>query len=245
MFEYTARWSFLWLFVGACSSSSPTPPPAKEAATVERVDPPKAGPDCSFVGKVTHDVTLYKACSPYNIHGGIDVLENVTMTIEAGVEMRFNDGDWFEIAAASTQGGRLIARGTAQDPIVLTSADPATATEKSWLGLWFAAGTRDSVIEHVTIRAAGGSNSYLKPTLLQGCLTLTDVADGALVMKDVQLEDCNVAGAVIRKSKPEMHGFSVRNAPIGFVLDDTELDPAAETKFDRVPEPVVRKSATL
>lgn len=205
----------------------------------------KDSPECKFTGgRVTQDRTLYKACSPYLIKGGIDVLENVTFTIESGVEVRFNDGDWFEIAAASTRGGRLIARGTAEEPIVLTSTEPETASEKSWLGLWFAEGTRDSVMSHVTIRAGGGDNTYLKPTLRHGCLTITDVADDQLTLDHVKLEDCNVAGAVVRKSRPQMRGIDVRNVPVGFLLDGIDASPAPDAKFERVPEPSRQDSST-
>ena len=205
----------------------------------------KDSPACKFDGRVTQDLTLHKACSPYVIQGGIDVLDSATLTIEPGVEMRFADGDWLEIAAASTRGGRLIARGTESEPIVLTSIEPETATERSWLGLWFAGGTRDSVVSHMIIRAAGGHNTFLKPTLLQGCLTVTDVADGALALDHVRLEDCNVAGAVLRKSRPKLRDIAVRNAAVGFLLDGLEASPAPDAKFERVSQPTVKRSSTL
>src|SRR5690349_13504705 len=66
------------LALTACSHQAPTPPP-----------------DCSFQGgPVRTDLTLHKACSPYAIKGGVDVLENATLTIEPGVEVRFGPRDW-------------------------------------------------------------------------------------------------------------------------------------------------------
>jgi hypothetical protein len=209
--------------------------------------PARGSTECKFTGgRVTSDLTMYASCSPYVIKGGIDILENVTLTIQPGVEVRFGDGDWLEISAASTKNGRLIARGTAEHPIVLTSIEPQNAHDKSWLGLWLAEGARDSVLQHVTIRAAGGNNTYLKPPLIHGCLTITDVREGALELDHVRLEDCNNAGAVLRKSLPVMHDVVIDNAPIGVLLDgvDAALIPA-EVLYQRVDKPIVRGRSTL
>ena len=209
--------------------------------------PHRAPGQCSFKGgRVKKDLTLYKVCSPYAIKGGIDVLENVTLTIEAGTEVRFKDGDWLEISAAGTKNGRLVAKGTADEPIVLTSADPGRASARTWLGLWFAAGTRDSIVTHMTIRAAGGHNTYLKPTLVQGCLTITDVAPGALVLEDVRLEGCVDAGVVLRKSRPVLTRLSLHDMATGFWLDGVE--PAfvpSDVHFERVATPVLEGNSTL
>jgi hypothetical protein len=208
-------------------------------------DPAPGSAECKFTGgRVERDVTLYESCGPYVIKGGIDVLQSVTLTLQPGVELRFTDGDWLEISAASTAKGRLVARGTASRPIVLTSVAPESAKVKSWLGLWFAAGTRDSVLSYVTIRAGGGHNTYLKPTLVQGCLTITDVAASALTLEHVRLEGCNDAGMVLRGAAPSMRDIHMRDVPIGFLLDG--VDPAViprDVSYERVARRIVQGSS--
>lgn len=233
---------FLCLLGGACSKK-PKPAPTSDTSTTQAAPQVEAKPKpkkCKFKGKVEKDVTLYKECSPYIIKGGIDVLANVTMTIEAGVEMRFRDGDWFEISAASQSGARLIAKGTAEDPIILTSQDESSTADKTWLGLWFAEGTRDSILSHVVIRAAGGDNTFLKPPLVQGCLTLTNVKPGAVIMEDVRVEGCVNAGVVLQKSEPTMRRVTVRNVDKGFLLDgvNPKLVPA-DTHYENVKRQIV------
>jgi hypothetical protein len=214
------------------------------ACSSER-SPSLDSPECKLEsGRLTSDRTLYESCSPYLIKGGIDVLENATLTIQPGVEVRFGDGDWLEISAAGMKNGRLIARGTAEKPILLTSVEPETARDKSWLGLWLAEGTRDSVMSHVIIRAAGGDNTYLKPTLIQGCLTITDVRDGALEIDHVRLENCNNAGAVLRKTRPVMRDIVLDNVPIGFLLDGVASDAVpSDVTYRRVTQTIVQGPA--
>ncbi|HKP61014.1 MAG TPA: hypothetical protein VJV78_29995 [Polyangiales bacterium] len=210
-------------------------------------EPAPGSEECKFKGgRIERDLTLHASCGPYTIKGGIDVLENVTLTLQPGVELRFGDGDWLEISAASTQHGRLIARGTASQPIVLTSIEPETAKEKSWLGLWFAAGTRDSVLSHVTIRAAGGNNTYLKPPLVQGCLTITDVAANALTLEHVRLSGCNNAGVVLRGAAPSLRDIDIDDTPVGFLLDGLDLTAVPDdVRYERVPARVVQGRSTL
>lgn len=168
--------------------------------------------------RIEKDTTFYRACSPYLLKsGGIDVLHDAVLTIEAGVELRFASGDWLEISAAGTRGAKIIARGTQEQPIVLAARDAGAG---SWLGLWINQGTRaGSVLSHVVIRGAGGDNEYIEPTLVHGCLTLTDVAEGAVTIEDVTLEDCANAGLVLRRSKPVIDGLRVVRSPVGALLD--------------------------
>jgi hypothetical protein len=129
---------------------------------------------------------------------------------------------------------------------VLTSTEPESAKEKSWLGLWFAAGTRNSVLSHVTIRAGGGNNTYLKPPLVHGCLTITDVAASALTLEHLRLEGCNNAGVVLRGAKPNMRSIWISDVPVGFLLDGAgpEVVPD-DVVYERVATRVVQGRSTL
>jgi hypothetical protein len=76
---------------------------------------------CDFQGgSVLSDLTLTKACSPYNIRDYIQVNEGSILTIEPGVTLSFEGGVGLSIGNADV--GTLVAVGTAQDPITFTSA---------------------------------------------------------------------------------------------------------------------------
>lgn len=92
----------------------------------------------------------------------------VTLTLEPGVVLKFNKHTSAALLVEASTGtkpamGTLVAVGTADQPIVLTSADPAPAAG-AWRGLVFgqlpSAGNK---LEHVKIEFAGGpsgANSF-------------------------------------------------------------------------------------
>lgn len=117
-------------------------------------------------GDVTlEDVTLHDRGVPYRIGGEVTMggfvvrgeSAPVTLTIEPGVVMSFVESDaaWLEIDNG-TAGAALVAAGTADEPIVFTSAS-ATPAAGDWVGVVFD-GVPDpkSVLDHVEIRFAGG-----------------------------------------------------------------------------------------
>lgn len=204
----------------------------------------KRPPSCKFHGRIDKDTTVYKACSPYRIRGGIDVLDDATLTIEPGVEMQFTKNDWLEIAAAGTSGARLIARGTPEEPIILTSLDSGKKPSKTWLGLWFNKGTREgSIISNAIIRVGGGNNRHIKPTLVQGCITVTEVADAAVTIEDVVMENCVNAGVVLERTRPTMRGLTLKDMAVGFLLDGVGRDAVPAATFSGVAQEMVDGSA--
>jgi hypothetical protein len=86
-------------------------------------------------GTVTADRTLSKACSPYTIKTDIDVNGNATLTIEPGVTLRFDPEK--NIAVAYNTAAKLMAVGTAAEPILFTSS-ATTPGAGDWAGvqLW-------------------------------------------------------------------------------------------------------------
>jgi hypothetical protein len=175
-------------------------------------------PGCEVHGRVKRDATFTKACSPYiQPSGGIDIIDGATLTIEAGVEIRFNDGDWLEVGAAG-EPGRLIAKGTAEEPIVLTTATPQTP--HTWLGVWFHSGTLPgSELSHARVEHAGGENKHSKPNLTQGCVTLTGVKPGALTIGEVEVTDCDFGGFRISNSQATLRDLAVTDSTEGLVVD--------------------------
>jgi hypothetical protein len=232
-----------WLLSCGCdagtASLQPEPP-----STPEEPSEPVPKPDCVLKSsRIEKDTTLYKACSPYILkRGGLDVVDDAVLTIEPGVEVRFKDGDWLEISAAFTKGAGIRAIGTKEDPIVLTSQTPDKAADGTWFGLWLNEGTAaGSVISNVIIRVAGGDNAHIKPTLVHGCLTLTDIPDGRVKLENITLESCANAGLVLRRTKPELSKIRVIKSAVGVLLDGVPSDfvDGAEVSYEAVTKPVL------
>jgi hypothetical protein len=89
-------------------------------------------------GDVTANLTLTKACSPYTITSDINVDGSAILTIEAGVTLSFQGG--VALNVGYTSAGKLVAVGTAQDPITFTSA-AATPSDGDWADIYFWGGT--------------------------------------------------------------------------------------------------------
>jgi len=103
--------------------------PAIDLAPVACTESPK------FTGgDVTANLTLSKACSPYDIIDKIQVTGNAILTIEAGATLLFESGA--EIDVGNQDNAGLVAVGTATSPITLTSA-AATPAAGDWTGIYF------------------------------------------------------------------------------------------------------------
>ena len=118
------------------------------------------GGNCSFAGgDVTSalyptGLTLTKACSPY-IVADINVKDGGVLTIEAGVTLEFEVNTTITVGLSGT--GKILANGTAQSEIVLTSQEMDINGE-GWFGLEFFAGTvTGSQVAYTQIRYAGGN----------------------------------------------------------------------------------------
>ena len=157
---------------------------------VDPTEPAMTPPaNCQFDSwDVTTNRRLTKRCSPYVIDGSIDVHEGATLTIDAGVEMRFSADQWLEVGDDGE--GKLVAIGSEAEPIVFTSQTPATGAAGQWYGLFFRAGTLDgSTLRHAVIRFGGDTGHNVR-----GCLNARDVLDGVLTVEDVSFESCAQSG---------------------------------------------------
>ena len=116
-------------------------------------------------GLIGADTTWTAANSPYIVTSSVLVQQGVTLTIEPGVEVRFNAGLTLQV------NGELIARGTEATPIVFTSNAPSPAPG-DWGFILFTDTAVDaiydvngdylsgSILEHCTIEFAGSGNDY-------------------------------------------------------------------------------------
>ena len=106
----------------------------------------------TFVGGVISiDTTWTPADSPYIVGADIMVANNATLSIEPGVQVRFDPGMTLEVAL-----GKLLAQGSEDDMIHFTANVPGVVTESDhWGCIELSKGSSGSVIEHAIIEYAG------------------------------------------------------------------------------------------
>ena len=76
-------------------------------------------------GALSSDTTWEASKSPYVVTGAILVEEGVTLTVEAGVEVRFEDDTYIKV------NGEVVARGTSSGKIRFTSSR-GTPAKNAW-----------------------------------------------------------------------------------------------------------------
>lgn len=89
---------------------------------------------------------------------GTDGADGATrLTLDPGVELRFNAGTGLRVA--QSMGGALIAQGTAANPVSFT-ANAASPTAGYWAGVWFHyyADSANCILSHSNIEYGGSSN---------------------------------------------------------------------------------------
>ena len=106
-------------------------------------------------GPIISDTTWTLANSPYIVTTSVDVQQNVTLTIEPGVTIRFNSGTKLQV------NGELIARGTADNLIVFTSnqTNPAPG---DWYGIEFTSVAVPVVVDE--------NENYVSGNVIQYCV---------------------------------------------------------------------------
>jgi len=121
--------------------------------------------DTSVSGIIDSDTTWTLANSPYIVTGNVLVNEGVTLTIEPGVEVKFDSGNSLQL------NGELVAQGISDNLIIFTSNQPSPAA-----GDW---GYIDFGNETVDASYDGGGN-YSSGTILEYVKVLYGGGSGAL-----------------------------------------------------------------
>ena len=179
-------------------------------------------------GDVTKDRTLTKACSPYTIKEMIDVSGNATLTIEAGVTLRFQQDIKFVVG--STGSAKLVAVGTAAEPIVLTSA-VSSPSAGDWPGLLLSSSTMGGTnLTHVKLEYCGadGGACVYGTTVKPGRVTIDYVtighvgagADGIVEDNEANFAISNCTFNEIPKTPTQQYAISVP-APSFAGIDST------------------------
>jgi hypothetical protein len=105
-------------------------------------------------GPVTSNTLWNVANSPYIVTGNILVMEGVTLTIQPGVEVRFDASKSLQV------NGTLVARGIAADSIRFTSN--TTQTPGAWGNIYFPNSSKDVVIDD--------AGNYVSGCIMEYCV---------------------------------------------------------------------------
>ncbi len=181
-------------------------------------------------GFINTDTTWTLANSPYVSTSGIIVAENVTLTIEAGVEIKLNSGH------SITINGGIVARGNDANKIRFTSN-----TQDNWAYLHLtdtaidAIYTQDgqyqsgSIFEHVIIENGAGTavtnNAALRIQAAypyMNYMTVQDNADSGVRLWELGVGAINVLNSSFLRNTH--YGFVMEDNPIGSRLHFTNLD---------------------
>jgi len=107
-------------------------------------------------------VTWHKLNKPYYINGTlyINSTSGTTLNIDAGTQIDFTQGSMLEVGYASNSYGKIIAQGTASEPIIFTSGAPSPSNG-DWDGIFFRSGTMSgTILDHCEVSYAGGYSAY-------------------------------------------------------------------------------------
>lgn len=94
---------------------------------------------------ITTDTTWTTAMSPIWVEADIEVWNGANLTVDPGVEVRFNG--FYELLVTD---GNLIANGTAADPILFTS-NQTTPSAADWDAIELRGAGSTSVLDHVVV----------------------------------------------------------------------------------------------
>lgn len=114
-------------------------------------------------GPILVDTTWTAAGSPYVVMESLLFGNGATLTIQPGVEVRVTPGKAISVGTGSFGPSCIEARGTAGQPILFTSSQPAgERAPGDWIGILFGDQSEDAVYEE-------GAGNYVSGCILEHC----------------------------------------------------------------------------
>jgi flagellar hook assembly protein FlgD len=110
-------------------------------------------------GRISNDTVWSLKNHPYIVDSTVFVYSDspdkvVTLTVEAGVEIRFKDRTYLQVGRGENNKGCIIAKGRSEKPITFTAV---SQNPGAWRGIYFADGTVDeqSILNHCIVEYGG------------------------------------------------------------------------------------------
>jgi flagellar hook assembly protein FlgD len=170
-------------------------------------------------GRIATDTTWGLAGSPYIVTSAVSVYGDtttlVTLTIEPGVEVRFNSGVSLMIGNGPSRGA-LVAQGTESLPIVLTR----NLASGSWGSIYFQDGVNEAttVLEHLQIEYVGGvffntCSPSIRNSTISGATGSYGLSlqSASPLLENVSLSGSLTYGVYLWYSNPTIRGGSLAN----------------------------------
>ncbi len=187
--------------------------PTFEADSNARDDALVIGPNANVFANMTihKRLPIRIRTASLQVAGPINDTTPVTLTIEPGVQLRFEPLTLQPGALVQFGGngqsinkvGVLVALGTAADPIVFTSG-AATPAPGDWKGLWLDT-SPGSRLDHVIIEYAGGSNGISSAN----CRPTGTQDDAALTIGDFDIQYMPPANLITNSTIRYSAGFAI------------------------------------
>jgi predicted small lipoprotein YifL len=203
--------------------------PAPSASAPPKKDAPAPGSGCEPPENLKADYTITHGCK-VEVAGDIRVNGGVTLTIQPGAKLSFKTGRMIYVDE-----GALIAKGTAGEPIIFTSAAKSPAAG-DWQGIVLTAKVMaGNVLDHARIEYAGRKNTYAA-----GGLTVTGgAAEKRITITSSTFEhndQCGVTNRHERASFAKLEGNTFKeNGGCSLDLDAMVLGSVGANKMS---EPV-------
>lgn len=173
--------------------------------------------DKVVTGIITED-TYWYADTAYEMAGKVVVEEGATLFIEAGTTIQARDGQGsVSTALIIAQGGKIVAIGTPQAPIVFTSIYDQGQLDESDQGLWGG----------IVILGKAPISADAIPSLIEGIPANvgygeyggTDAKDSSGVLKYISIRH---AGTLLGDGN-ELNGLTLGGVGSGTVIDNIEV----------------------
>ncbi len=186
--------AFSAIIFAGCGKDDDTTPPTKEPV----------------VGEITGDITANRtlAFGNYTLKGLVKIQSGVTLTIEAGSTFTADQADG-EDGLVILNGGKLIAIGTAEQPIVLTAKNKLGG---QWAGIIMYGDA--PIINSATAPTPQTASSEDGQNLTYGG---SNAGHNGGILKYVRVE---YAGLVFNNNTREHNGFSFYSVGSGTVLEN-------------------------
>jgi Secretion system C-terminal sorting domain len=177
-------------------------------------------------GEITANTTWTKD-KIYRMNNFTYVKNDATLTIEAGTKVQGLKGS--KATLIITRGAKLIANGTASEPIVFTSSDATTPTYGDWGGVYLLGKAPVNLSAGGVVGqgiAEGGINNALGDGLYGG----NDPNDNSGSLRYVRIEYCGIALSTATNS--EINGLTMSGVGAGTTIEYVQVSYCGDDSFE-------------